>query len=112
MSGPVNKRASLPGASELFGGSKPKTGAAKKSAKETGKPAPVTGRQKHDQRITVYLSSDDLFALEGATLEVRRRLGASVDRGRLVRAAIAVALADLEAHGDDAAVLTALAEPE
>lgn len=115
MSQPVSRgrRASLPGASELFRGSdvaKPTKQAAEKSAETAdGLPAP-SGRVKHDQKITVYFSSDELFALEEATLDVRRRLGRSLDRGRLVRTAVALVLQDLKINGDEAAVMKALLE--
>lgn len=110
MPGPVNRRASLPGASELFGSTRTDTPAAPSETRDGQTVAPLSGRVKHDQKITVYFSTDELFALEDATLEVRRRLGRSLDRGRLVRAAVAVALADLEANGSDATVVKVLDE--
>jgi hypothetical protein len=58
----------------------------------------VTGRERHDQKITVYLSAAELLDLEHARLSLRR-LGFMVDRGRLVREAIAILLADLDARG-------------
>jgi hypothetical protein len=61
---------------------------------------PATGREGHTQKITVYLSADELLDLEQARLRLRG-LGVSVDRGRLVREAIAVLLADLDARGED-----------
>jgi hypothetical protein len=51
----------------------------------------------------VYLSVDELIDLERARLTLRGR-GITVDRGRLVREAIAVLLADLES-GVDASVI-------
>jgi hypothetical protein len=62
---------------------------------------PATGREQHDQKITVYLSEAELLDLEQARLALRR-YGINVDRGRLVREAIAVLLADLDARGKDA----------
>jgi len=59
---------------------------------------PVTGRERHDQKITVYLSAAELLDLEHARLSLRR-FGFVVDRGRLVREAIAILLADLDARG-------------
>ncbi len=67
-------------------------------------PAPVrtpSGRVRHDEKMTVYVTSDELLDLEHARLTLRRDQGLAVDRGRMVRAAIALALEDLEAHGDD-----------
>ena len=77
------RRVSLPGVHELL---RPAT------REET---AP-DGRQAHSQKITVYLSSGELLDLERARLALRAR-GLSVDRGRMVREAIAVLLADLDA---------------
>ena len=56
----------------------------------------ATGRERHDQKITVYLSVGELLDLERARITLRAR-GLSVDRGRMVREAIAVLLADLDA---------------
>jgi hypothetical protein len=58
----------------------------------------ATGRERHDQKITVYLSATELLDLEHARLKLRR-LGHVLDRGRLVREAIAILLADLDARG-------------
>ena len=60
----------------------------------------ATGRERHDQKITVYLSAGELLDLEHARLKLRR-FGLVVDRGRLVREAIAILLADLDARGND-----------
>lgn len=127
----MNKRASLPGASELFRPTKapepvtPATRAPQQGSAEQQKPGeragkrvspeqqkpsrPVaTGRVRHDQKITVYFSSEELFALEDATLELKRRHGINLDRGRLVRTAVALALLDLAENGADSAVVTEL----
>jgi hypothetical protein len=63
----------------------------------------ATGREKHDQKITVYLSAGELLDLEHARLALRR-FGFVIDRGRLVREAIAILLADLDARGKDSLV--------
>ena len=47
----------------------------------------------------MYLSAAELLALERARLALRA-YGIAVDRGRLVREAIAVLLADLDAEGE------------
>jgi hypothetical protein len=60
-----------------------------------------SGRVRHDEKMTVYVTADELLDLEHARLSLRRHQGLAVDRGRLVREAIALALADLEARGDD-----------
>jgi len=59
-----------------------------------------SGRERHDEKITVYVSPDELMDLEHARLTLRGDFGLSVDRGRVVREALAVVLADLEAKGD------------
>jgi hypothetical protein len=59
-----------------------------------------TGRERHDEKITVYCSPEELVQLEHARLALRASHGLAVDRGRIVREAVAVVLADLEAKGD------------
>lgn len=59
-----------------------------------------TGRERHDEKITVYCSPEELLQLEHARLALRASHGLAVDRGRIVREAVAVVLADLEAKGD------------
>ncbi|MGY1746967.1 hypothetical protein [Blastococcus sp. SYSU D00695] len=65
-------------------------------------------RTKHDEKITVYLSAEELLALESARLTLRAQHGVAADRGRIVREAIAVLLADLAEAGDDAVLVTRL----
>ena len=71
----------------------------------------VTGRVKHEEKITVYVSREELLALEQARLRLRGEIGLAVDRGRLVRAAIAYALADLESAGEDGELVRRLTAP-
>ena len=127
------RRVSLPGASELFRTtrteepSQPVTReqpepahnepvarveAAPKPPRRTESSRPVrgSGRVRHEEKITVYVSSDELLALEQARLNLRARHGMAVDRGRIVREAIAGALADLEQHGDDSELIRRLAQ--
>ncbi len=60
-----------------------------------------TGRERHDEKITVYVSAGELVDLEHARLTLRAEHGIAVDRGRIVREALSVLLADLEAkHGE------------
>jgi hypothetical protein len=125
----MTRRASLPGADELFRANTPALSAVRQvveEAQEVSKPigvsptAPKTkkgvrstprrrvttvdrspsGREKHDEKITVYLSPDELFDIDQARLTLRGDLGLAVDRGRIVRESIAVIVADLEAKGD------------
>lgn len=106
----MNRRASLPGAAELF---RPTTrehsefGPARPhAAPET--PRRGTPRQKHTSKITVYVSDEELLALEHARLALRATHGLAVDRGRVVREAIAVVLADLEERGEDSVLVRRL----
>ena len=67
-----------------------------------------SGRVRHDEKMTVYVTSDELLDLEHARLSLRRAHGLAVDRGRLVREAVALVLADFEEHGDDSALVRRL----
>ena len=125
----MTRRASLPGADELFRANTPALSAVRQvveEAQEVSKAIGVaptnpktkkgvrstprrrvttvdrshSGREKHDEKITVYLSPDELFDLDQARLTLRGDLGLAVDRGRIVRESIAVIVADLEAKGD------------
>jgi len=88
-------RVSVPGVAELFRPHIPLPAATDERQ--------VTGRERHDQKITVYLSAAELLELEHARLKLRR-FGFVLDRGRLVREAIAILLADLDARGKDSLV--------
>jgi len=81
-----------------------KDGAAKPEARS------ASGRVRHDEKMTVYVTADELFDLEHARLQLRRTHGKAVDRGRLVRAAIAMALADLDTRGPDSELVRRLDE--
>jgi len=59
-----------------------------------------SGRERHDEKITVYVSPEELLDLEHARLTLRAEHGLAVDRGRIVREALVVLLADLEAKGN------------
>jgi len=69
-----------------------------------------SGREKHDEKITVYCSAEELFELERARLALRGDHGLVVDRGRIVREAVAVVLADLEAKGESSILVRRLHE--
>jgi hypothetical protein len=98
----------MPGADELFRATAPAP------ATEEGDPnaaaVAASGRVKHDEKMTVYVTAAELLAVEQARLKLRSELGRSVDRGRFVRAALAVALADLDARGTDSDVARRLSE--
>lgn len=67
-----------------------------------------SGRQKHDAKITVYVSGDELLAMEHARLALRGTHDLVVDRGRLVREAVAVLLDDFEEHGEESVLVQRL----
>jgi len=69
-----------------------------------------SGRVRHDEKMTVYVTSEELLDLEHTRLALRREHGMAVDRGRLVREALAMVLADFERHGDDSALVRRLTE--
>lgn len=105
----MSRRVSLPGASELFRDTK--------VAEPVNEPIPIrrpaprgSGRVRHDEKITVYVSQDELLALEQARLTLRAKHGMAVDRGRIVREAIAAALADLETNGGESDVVRRLSK--
>jgi hypothetical protein len=87
-----SRRVSLPGVAELLRPATP--------GPDDGDQRRASGREKHTQKITVYLSAEELLDLERARLALLR-YGAAADRGRIVREAIAVLLADLDARGKD-----------
>jgi hypothetical protein len=127
----MTRRASLPGADELFKANSPALSAVREIAPEPAVAQPgitaaatsvtpkvkkgvrsiprrrvvsvdksPSGRELHEEKITVYLSPDELFDLDQARLSLRGDLGLAVDRGRIVRESIAVIIADLEQKGD------------
>jgi len=125
----MSRRVQLPGADELFRQSttlsavpnptaaapedispEPLTTIAKKSVRQTPRRRTNTfdrspsGRERHDEKITVYLSPDELYDLEQARLALRGDLGLAVDRGRIVRESLSIIIADLEAKGDQSII--------
>lgn len=109
------RRVSLPAADDLFRptardeepAAAPKSKGAE--ADQDGRKKP-SGRVRHDEKMTVYITSDELLDLEHARLVLRRSHGLAVDRGRVVREAIALVLADFEARGDESALVRRLTE--
>jgi hypothetical protein len=69
-----------------------------------------TGRERHEEKITVYVSAAELVDLERARLVLRAEHGLAVDRGRIVREALAVVLADLDAKEHDSILVRRLRE--
>ena len=131
----MSRRVSLPGADELFrrtqaptrpdakpvehpdvesapavpaameGGVRSTPVAPKRRRGSSGRP---TGRIRHEEKITVYVSPEELIDLENAKLALRAQHGLAVDRGRIVREALAVVVADLEQRGDDSIIVRRL----
>lgn len=121
----MSRRASLPGADELFRAkplvsvpdvvatedavmpieaTKPakKTTAVRQTQRRRATTARIpSGRERHDEKITVYLSPDELFDLDQARILLRGDLGLAADRGRIVRESLAVIISDLEAKGEN-----------
>ena len=114
------RRVSLPAADDLFRPTAPEGGQAEpRRAGRAGsddrrargrRARKPSGRVRHDEKMTVYVTSDELLDLEHARLMLRRSHGLAVDRGRVVREAIALVLADFEANGDDSALVRRLTE--
>lgn len=67
-----------------------------------------TGRERHDEKITVYCSADELIDIERARLSLRGDYGIAVDRGRIVREAISIVLEELEAQGAESPIVRRL----
>lgn len=129
------RRVSLPAADDLFrptrdssGGktvravpdaeeAAPSSGSATSRARAPRRTAPKkdpatrsSGRVRHDEKMTVYITSDELLDLEHARLSLRSEHGLAIDRGRIVREAVAMVLADLAEHGEDSALVRRLSE--
>jgi hypothetical protein len=117
----VSRRVSLPAADELFRGNRHHNGTSREMVVVPERIEPAenetaaetaarrsSGRVRHDEKMTVYVTADELLDIEHARLSLRRHQGLAVDRGRLVREAIAIVLADLEANGDDSVLVQRL----
>jgi hypothetical protein len=118
----VPRRVSLPTADDLFRPTDeqarvravpdaPEQAEPEVAGDEAGaEPRKPSGRVRHDEKMTVYVTSDELLDIEHTRLMLRRRNGLAVDRGRLVREALALVLADFEANGGDSALVRRLTE--
>ena len=115
----MSRRVKLPAADDLFRPTKdagelsavpdaPAEPADDSKGKADGARRP-SGRVRHDEKMTVYVTADELLDLEHARLMMRRN-GLAVDRGRLVREAIAIALADFEVNGEDSVLVQRLTQ--
>ncbi len=122
----MSRRASLPGAEELF-----RRTSAERAQEQRPEPARAPQEEKasklqvaqppdsetaarkapkHDEKVTFYCTREDLMALERTRLRLRAEYGRSADRGRIVRAALSYVLEDFEARGEDSLLLRKLAE--
>ena len=70
----------------------------------------ASGRIRHDEKMTVYVTSEELVDIETTRLELRAAHGLAVDRGRLVREAIDLVLEDFHAQGADSMLVRRLHE--
>lgn len=138
----MSRRASLPGADELFRSTPPNLTAVRDDSLDSIQMAPPatanqltvpatssqrkptvrttsrrrvanmdrspSGRERHEEKITVYLSPEELHDLDQARLLLRGDLGLAADRGRIVRESIAVIIADLEAKGEQSILVRRL----
>lgn len=97
----MSRRVNLPGADELFRATVAVPIAADADSDQApDQPRSPSGRVKHEAKITVYVTYDELLDIEHARLTLRRTHRIGVDRGRLIREAVALVLADLEEHGE------------
>ena len=106
------RRVSLPAADDLFRPTDPVRAVPDAPAEEPephGRKRP-SGRVRHDEKMTVYVTSAELLEIEQARLALRSGQGLAVDRGRLVREAIHLVLADYEENGEDSALVRRLIE--
>ena len=111
------RRVSLPTADDLFRetGEQARVRAVPDTPEESPESAAAasrkpSGRVRHDEKMTVYVTSDELLELEHVRLMLRRDQGVAIDRGRLVREAVSLVLADYEANGDDSDLVRRLLE--
>ncbi len=121
----MSRRASLPGADELFRptGSPRRAAPAERDDKsprhqgekstnlqvaeatEAARKAP-----RHETKVTFYCTNADLTALDQTRLTLRAEHGVGADRGKVVRTALSYVLEDFEARGEDSILLRRLRE--
>jgi hypothetical protein len=121
----VSRRASLPGADELFRRTSERAGAPSEAPPSTrseqlaestnlqvAEATPEAPRRgpKHQEKVTFYCTGEDLVAMEKARLRLRSEHGVAADRGRIVRAALAYVLEDFDARGEDSILLRRLSQ--
>ena len=122
----MSRRASLPGADELFRRTSPEKAEPRKAPAPAPQPVAKIDKStkpqiasvsevprkapKHDEKITFYCTADDLMGIEKARLSLRAQHGVAADRGKIVRAALAYVLEDFEARAEDSILLRRLSE--
>ncbi len=134
----MSRRASLPGADELFRptGSPRRAEPAERRSEDKATPrqadkstnlqvaeeapqdrrpvASASGQDRkgprHETKVTFYCTNADLTALDQARLTLRAEHGVGADRGKVVRTALAYVLEDFEARGADSILLRRLQE--
>ncbi len=97
-----------PGAAEAAVRAVPDAATAEEAA--STKPA-ASGRVRHDEKMTVYVTAEELMAIEQARLTLRGEHRLAVDRGRLVREAVALVLADLATHREESMLVPPARRP-
>ena len=121
----MSRRASLPGADELFRRTSSERGreatrssqgqqvakSPKLQVASEGEEASSTKKTpRHEEKVTFYCTRDDLMALERARLGLRADYGIAADRGKIVRTALAYVLEDFEARAEDSVLLRNLSQ--
>jgi hypothetical protein len=101
---PTPRRGQAPVAEQ----SRPAPEPPRQRSQSSSAPRRPSGRERHDEKITVYVSPDELLGLEHARITLRGEYGVAVDRGRIVREAVAALLADLDARGPDSILVKRL----
>lgn len=113
------RRVNLPSADDLFRPTDDppaQDASGKRAVRAVPDPAPESiakrpsGRIRHDEKVTVYVTSQELLDIERARLALRSAHGLAVDRGRLLREAVSLVLADFEEQGDQSAIVRRLSE--
>lgn len=116
----MTRRASLPGADELFRKTDPSQETDQASDQEESSSRQVAKSTKmrvasaeervprHDEKVTFYCTAPELNRLEGARLSLRADFRMPSDRGRIVRAALAEILDDFELRGPNSALVKRL----
>ncbi len=119
----MSRRVSLPAADDLFrttdeqtrvravpDAPEPEAGAEEAGSAEESQTRKPSGRVRHAEKMTDYVTSDELLDLEHARLALRRDHGLALDRGRLVREAVALVLRDFDEKGHDSVLVRRLIE--